>query len=202
MTASNRLMWINADRVFYAGLLGSPTLRTLGALSLYVALDAPIRISVAGGVWEEGDVAVVPPYRAHVVASDSRVIANLLIEPETVAVATLPGFMKECAGVVDAPELVQRVGDVHRRFTIGAPKWDRDTSEFDRRFFGGKLAPQPLDRRILAVLDEIKSVPLAPISATQCAASIHLSYSRFLHLFKQKSIAFRYRLPLTTLKCL
>lgn len=180
-------MWLNADRVFYAGLLGSPTLRTLGAFVIYyVAVDAPIRISIGGPAWQQGDVAVVPPYVPHRVECNGRTIIDLLIEPETVDPTLLPEFMRDRSGLASAAEFAQRVREIQRRLAGGQPPWNRDTVDFDQALFGSKLAPRPLDHRIEAVLREINNVPLASMGARQCAATAQLSYSRFLHLFKQE----------------
>jgi AraC-like DNA-binding protein len=48
------------------------------------------------------------------------------------------------------------------------------------------LAPRLIDARIRQVVDGIKRDPSAPMSAQDCARSVHLSFSRFLHLFKQE----------------
>jgi AraC-like DNA-binding protein len=192
MLASDRVMWINADRVFYAGLLGSPTERTLGALVIYVAVDAPIRVSIAGGPWQAGDVAIVPPYSSHRVACETRTIIDLLIEPETVALERLPEFMQARAGIVTAEEFLQRVRAMHRRLVSGLEAGHRKTIDFDVSLFGHNLPARAIDPRIAAVLHEINRVPLAPVGAEYCATSVQLSYSRFLHLFKQETrIAFR-----------
>ena len=37
-TGSDPLMWITADRVFYFGLLGSPTVRQMGSVLVYVSV--------------------------------------------------------------------------------------------------------------------------------------------------------------------
>lgn len=186
MTASDRLMWINADRVFYAGLLGSPTERTLGALVIYVALDAPIRVSIAGGPWQAGDVAIVPPYLSHRVACEARTVIDLLIEPESVALERLPEFIRARTGIVNAPEFSQRVRGIHRQLASGERTWHQETFDFDLSLFGRELPARALDHRVAAVLNEIKRVPPASIGAEHCAASAQLSYSRFLHLFKQE----------------
>ena len=64
--------------MFYAGLLGAPGPRTQGALAVYVALDAPLRIRLHGGAWQQADVAVVPPYVPDEVATEARHVLNLL----------------------------------------------------------------------------------------------------------------------------
>jgi hypothetical protein len=46
-----RLMWVTPDRLFYAGLLGAPSMHAKGALLVYVALDGPLRIRTGTGPW-------------------------------------------------------------------------------------------------------------------------------------------------------
>ena len=45
---TRRVMWIDADRVLYAGLLGKPSLRVLGAHVTYAGLDATLRAFTSG----------------------------------------------------------------------------------------------------------------------------------------------------------
>ena len=42
----NRVMWLNNDRVFYAGLLGPVSVRTMGGWLVYASLGAPLRIAL------------------------------------------------------------------------------------------------------------------------------------------------------------
>ena len=57
----------------------------------------------------------------------------------------------------------------------------------DAFIFGQALAPRALDARIAAALQTIRHDPAAPITAMECAAQAGLSFSRFLHLFKQQT---------------
>ena len=58
--------------------------------------------------------------------------------------------------------------------------------DFDRLFYGQPIPSRRIDRRIRAVIDRIKSDPSAPSCAEAGAEQVHLSFSRFLHLFKQE----------------
>ena len=60
-TPDQALMWITPDRVFYHGLLGAPSLRSMGAVMVYVAVSGQIRIQMDGGDWQTTELAVVPP---------------------------------------------------------------------------------------------------------------------------------------------
>ena len=194
----NRVMWLNNDRVFYAGLLGDVTLRTMGGWLVYVSLGAPIRVALgdvasggapAGAGWQTTDLAVVPPYTPHRVACDERLICAVTIEPETVADAALPDFMRGRAGAVpaDAPgalATVQRVRAAHAWLLSQGRQIELHTASFDACIFGQPLAPRRLDARIARVLDDICNDPSRAITAQDCAAAAGLSFSRFLHLFK------------------
>ncbi|BEP59700.1 AraC family transcriptional regulator [Variovorax sp. V213] len=188
-----RLMWLTHQRVFYAGLLGAAAERTVGGHGVYVspAGAPPNRLRIGGGAWQTGELLVVPPQVPHRVESAHPLIFNLLIESESVDPARLPGFLQHC-GPVDAPAFVQRVRDAHAQLLALSGRQGFEGLEFDRLFFGEALAPRALDARIRKVIDAINADPAAPTSAEDCAASVHLSFSRFLHLFKQETgMAFR-----------
>ena len=175
-------MWINSDRCLYAGFLGKPSQRSLGAFAIYASLEAPFRISVDGGEWQSSDLVVVPPYQPHRVASSANLIALVMIEPETIAAEHR----------FETAALLQRIRAAYRCGAV-----DRDTpsvlsSAFDTVLFGEPLPARALVPRVATVIEVIKRTPHAAISGEQCAASVHLSFSRFLHLFKQETgVAFR-----------
>lgn len=181
---SERVMWLNADRVLYVGLLGEPSMRTFGAFSIYVSLGRPHRICVNGGTCEETQLSVVPPYVGHRIKSDDRVICNILIESETVRLSDLPEHLRNGCGAVNAPEALQTMRDALDKFKRCASRQHARTEDFDESFFGGALPARALDRRISAMLDKIKCDPNSHTSAEECAVACHLSVSRFLHLFK------------------
>lgn len=185
---ANRVMWINDERVLYAGLLGAMSARTMGGWHLYVALGAPIRISVDGAPWQTTDLAVVPPYRPHRVDCDERLIGDLVIEPETVDTATLPAFvLGGCGAVQEASEFVHRVRELHAWLCTRGRESPLSSADADAFLFGRALTPRRLDPRIAKVLQAINRDPAAPLTAIDCAAQAGLSFSRFLHLFKQQT---------------
>ena len=201
----NRVMWLNNDRVFYAGLLGQVSQRSLGGWGLYVAVGAPLRLALcgeapAGGAampWISADLAVLPPNTPHQVSCDDRLICSLLIEPETVDEAALPAWMLQRKGVLPldataAAAMVQRVRAAHARLRSQGAAIALDTARFDELFFGQRLAPRRVDARIARVLDQIRDDPAQAYTAQQGATAAGLSFSRFLHLFKaQAGMPFR-----------
>ena len=183
--SSHRLMWITPDRVFYAGLLGAPAMHTKGALVIYVAVEAPLRIRIDGGEWQSTEVAVVPPYVPYQIASDGRHVLDILVEPETLDMDLLPNLLR-ARGAVQAPEFAARVRRSHAQMVLAGRALDLQPGDFDRMFFGQTLATRSLDSRIASVLEKIKRNPTEQATAEACAANVKLSFSRFLHLFKEE----------------
>ena len=191
--SDGRLMWLGPSRVFYAGLLGATSHRSLGGHGIYVSpTGQPLRMRIAGGAWASGELLVVPARVSHQVAAEHPLVLNLLIEPESVDPARLPSFLRHC-GPVEAPAFAQRVRDGHAQLLALAGREGADAfPDFDELFFGGALAPPTLDARIGEVIARIVADPAAPSPADECAAAVGLSFSRFLHLFKQQTgITFR-----------
>ena len=196
----NRVMWLNNDRVFYAGLLGQVSQRSLGGWGVYVAVGAPLRLGLCGGAapagaampWISTDLAVLPPNTPHRVSCDDRLICSLLIEPETVDEAALPAWMLQRNGVLPedaeaAAAMVRRVRAAHAWLRSQGAATALDTASFDELFFGQRLAPRRLDARIARVLDQIRNDPAQAYTAQQGATAAGLSFSRFLHLFKAEA---------------
>lgn len=185
-TSAERVMWITPDRVFYVGLLGIPSSRSFGAISLYVALDSPVRISIQGGAWETGNLAVVQPYTSHSVACDSRHIAVIHVEPESVDSARLPALLRQASGLVTCSDLYARVMHCHEALLRNGRQAEASMFNFDELVFGERLPGRSVDPRIARVLQRICNDPSSPASAQDCADQVHLSFSRFLHLFKSE----------------
>ena len=194
----NRVMWLNNDRVFYAGLLGAVGVRTMGGWLVYASLGAPLRIALedapanvaaADSPWQVAQLAVVPPWVPHRVACDERLICSLTIEPETVDEAALPAWLRQHAGAVPAShpahqQMLQRLGAAHAWLSGPGCTGDWQTACFDRALFGQVLVPRRIDPRIAGVLEAMRNDPALLTTAQACAGQVGLSFSRFLHLFK------------------
>jgi AraC-like DNA-binding protein len=185
----NRLMWLTTHRVFYAGLLGPVGERVLGGWGIYVSTAAsdPIRVRIGNGAWQGGELLVVPPQVPHRVESAHPLVLNILLESDSVEPSQLPAFLQVC-GRSEAPRFVQRVRDMHARLLAASGSHQSfEGFDFDALFFGEALAPRRLDARIERVIERINADPSAATSAEECAREVHLSFSRFLHLFKEET---------------
>ena len=100
-----RVMLMGTDRVFYLGLLGAPSLRNFGSLTVYASLQRPLRIALPGGDWVERDMAVVPPFQPHRIATDDQMIGAIMIEPESIDLGRLPAALQPTDGGPDAAML-------------------------------------------------------------------------------------------------
>lgn len=182
----NCVMWITDDRVFYCGLLGVPSVRNFGAITTYSSLAGPVHICLEGGEWQTADLAVVQPYVPHRVACSTRLVCVNLIEPETVDPKYLPRFLQQCGPMPDSG-FVANMRRQHAWLRDIGRHGDMSAVDYDETFFGQTFAPRRLDPRIAAVLRQISEDPSAPALAGDCAASVNLSFSRFLHLFKEQA---------------
>jgi AraC-like DNA-binding protein len=189
---SERLMWIDDDRVFYAGLLGVPSVRAFGALCIYVSLRGDVRVSLQDAAWQTCRMAVVPPYLPHRVECSERLIGVLYVEPESVDAERLPDALRRGLGAVDEPALVERIRGVYRGLRDGAPGAELTSATFDLRMWGTELPGRVLEPRVRQVVDAIRRDPRGRFPAVECAASVDLSSWRFLHLFKaEMGVPFR-----------
>jgi AraC-like DNA-binding protein len=100
-------------------------------------------------------------------------------------IAALPPLLQAC-GAVQAPEWAARVRRCHADLVAQGRDLDLQPQDFDTLFWGQALAPRVLDARIARALSRIQDATSSPVTAQACAAEAHLSFSRFLHLFKQE----------------
>ena len=199
--AAQRSMWITPGRVFYAGLLGAPSVRRMGGWIIYFSGVAPLRLSFdtaqppGGDAWREGELGIVAPYRPHRVACDARHLSDLIIEPERIDLARLEGplagLLQGGDGVFDvthpaAAALLARLRDAQRRLVLQFDALPQDDAAFDAFVFGTALPARSLDPRIARALALLDEADAAPVSAQALAAAVNLSFSRFVHLFKEE----------------
>jgi AraC-like DNA-binding protein len=195
---SGRLMLISPERVFYAGLLGRPRKRTGGGFSIYAAMQGSLKITK--GLSETiSEVAVVPPYVTHSVASEHPSIICLLIEPETVEPTALAALSAKISGQESSQESSRGSSDIAQRILAAYETLRRQqrrggftTAEFDRLVLGEELPDRNIDARIRRAALSLNDFSGSKMTAADCAASVNLSPSRFLHLFKEQTgVSFR-----------
>lgn len=181
-----RMMLMTRGRVAYMGLLGRPQTREFGALTVYVSLSAPFQIQVGERCWESAEMYVVAPDTRHRITTSDRVIGVLLLETETIAPDALPPWLQPSLDARQCEPGLQRVRGAFRALCGGQMSVATARDDFDGYFFGQELAPRKLDARMAAVVDRIGQDPCGLVGAEECAKMVDLSFSRFLHLFREE----------------
>ena len=181
--ARSKIMIINSSRIAYAGLLGAPSIRQLGAIAVYASLGSSFRIELNGRAATSAQLAVVQPYTPHRISTNDRRIGVLLIEPESVDVGYLPGILQESASYQDGGAGYQRIRDSFSSLLRGTFGRDMRGIDIDRLFFECSFQSKQLESRIASVVDRIVKGPNEQFSAKDAAEAARLSVSRFLHLF-------------------
>ena len=187
---SGRLMLISPERVFYAGLLGRPRKRTSGGFSIYAAMQGSLKIT-EGKLETISEVRVVPPYVTHSVESEYPSIICLVIEPETVEPTALVALGARVSGT-ESPDIAQRIRAAYETLRCQRRRGGFTTADFDRLVFGEELPDRNIDLRIRRAALSLNDFSGSKMTAADCAASVNLSPSRFLHLFKEQTgVSFR-----------
>ncbi len=187
---SGHLMLISPERVLYAGLLGRPRRRTSGGYNIYAAMRGSLTITEDKSELV-GELAVVPPYVPHSVASEHPCIICLVIEPETVEPSAMQDLSARIAGT-EAPDIAQRIRAAYETLGLQQGRRGFTTAEFDQLCFGKALPDRKLDHRIKRAAAKLDDFSGSKMTAADCAASAGPSPSRFLHLFKEQTgVSFR-----------
>ncbi|HIV70183.1 MAG TPA: AraC family transcriptional regulator [Candidatus Aquabacterium excrementipullorum] len=180
---ANRLMF-DSDVVFYAGLLGRPRTRVLGAWTLYAPASGRLQISVGGEAPMDTAACVVPPYVPHSLRTADQRIQCVLVEPDFIDVACLTPMLT--LGKLRSGD--HGWGERMALLAAEVPPDDAQAphggNSLEMALFGATLPRRCIDPRIARVIERIRRDPSDLLSADDCAAACGLSASRFIHLFK------------------
>lgn len=184
-----RVLFIDADLMLYAGYHGWPSTRTIGALTLYFAVDKPLHFGVDDAPPWECAVAVAPPYVPHrVSAAGTPMYGVLMIEPECMDMAAVRGMLTAAA----LDRLGVRIRELVARLGRPGAKADFFPGGLESALFAAPLPRKPVDARVWKVVDRIRRQPGENFTARDCAALAALSPSRFIHLFNDElGVSFR-----------
>ncbi|WP_339799325.1 AraC family transcriptional regulator [uncultured Marinobacter sp.] len=185
-TDIRRVMLVGRDRVFYFGLLGQPALRNFGCATLYVSSGAPLQVSFGQG-WLEQQLVWVPPYTPHRIRAVDRQLGVVMVEPESVDMAALEQCIARSMRPGREVAFLERVFRGVARLQQVAESGELTTADFDLLFMGQYLPERPMDPRIRRVVERVCSGDMESCSAEALAGSEGLSFSRFLHLFKEET---------------
>lgn len=189
---SERIMLMGQDRVFYLGLLGIPSSRSFGSLTVYASLEKPFRLCLDGRTWEKRRLAVIPPYLPHRIETDEQMICSIMIEPESIDLYAFEEVFGSTLSGMGCQAALTRIHEAYGYLqTIGVGATVEGLN-VDHLFFGQEIEKKPLDPRIAKIIEKIKRDPSSNYTAEECADETGLSFSRFLHLFRgEVGVTFR-----------
>lgn len=188
----NGILVMNSERILYFGRLGSTSMRTLGSATIYVSTDKPFHVKSENEQWREIDCALVPPQVPHQLAVASQLV-SVLVEPERIDVRNVcQRTVQTDLDRIDLVDLRRRLHSLAGRMTSCLNYQDLLGAPLDEALSGALPERRHIDARICRILDHIEKNPVESLSAQQCADLADLSFSRFLHLFKDEiGITFR-----------
>ncbi len=178
-------VWLWPGQALYSGPALGLEPHSGSVWCLLVGVDGPVAIDVEG-VRVEARTALIPPRLTHHLTMTGPLVSCYLDPAGARAAACSRQFERFCGdiGVDHAAE-----ADLIRppRDDAGALRWLETAAPSDVR---------QLDPRIELAAKQIRENPMAATSAVELAASVGLSESRFLHLFRAEigSSLRRYRL--------
>ena len=181
LLSPNPCMMLTLKRIAYLGLLGAPKTRCFGATIIYSGLKSPFTILPFNQAPQISWMAIVPPYTPHIIKSRDRYICNIMVEDECTTYKTLARDMN-----IMSDSAIRRIRHVFTRIGQGRIDSGLNTTEFDDLFFNRSLPSRPLDHRIAKTVEHLRQRPHENIPATELADILTLSFSRFLHLFKDE----------------
>lgn len=186
------ILAMNSERILYFGRLGSTSMRTLGSATIYVSTDKPFHVKSENEQWREINCALVPPQVPHQLSVTSQLV-SVLVEPERIDVRNFcQRTVQTDLDRMDLIDLRERLRSLADRMTSCLNYQDLLGAPLDDALSGTLPERHHIDARIRRILNCIEKNQIESPSAQQCADLADLSFSRFLHLFKDEiGITFR-----------
>jgi len=110
-----------------------------------------------------------------------------LIEPESFGLSLLPCRQDAKSRFDSLSILAGRVRLLADASSEGASGDELFGAGLEQALYGGSIGRKLLDPRIAHIVECIREQPKARHIGEECAREVHLSFSRFLHLFKSET---------------
>ena len=157
------------------------------AAQLTLALDRPFRVRLSpDSPWTTTSVATFAPNQSHQLDGAGAMLAHLLIDLSR----RLPGNIIALAPAYpDSPAFVAiRAGiEAARRGRLAIDDAELVAQSWQQCALPATPTPSGVDARVLQTLDWISAYPGNRLSGALLASKVHLSESRFTHLFREKT---------------
>ncbi|EIL95253.1 helix-turn-helix transcriptional regulator [Rhodanobacter spathiphylli] len=166
------------------------------AIQIALAATPSFRIRDASTeAWQQTLAAIVMPDRPHLFDGCGHTVAMVFVEPETLAGRELVARHRQHdVSLLHDEGLSARTAALHAVFEArGTEAALVDAAQHIVAHLAARpVGAQAVDVRIAKVLEHIRARPDAELGLAQAAALVHLSPSRFRHLFvAQSGISFR-----------
>lgn len=166
------------------------------AIQISLALDGRFRIRAPGWAQSQPTAGVViQPDRPHSLDGCDGSVATLFVEPNsTMGAALRRRYGASDVTLLDAGQCERTVADIRARFDAAAANEILVQSARDAiaQIAGDPAIGAPSDARITAALDWMRQRLTTPLRLEDVAEAVHLSPSRFRHLFvAQTGTSFR-----------
>lgn len=188
------LVW-NGGSLWIGRNAGRTGVHAHHALQITLTHGAPVLLRPATEDWSEVAGAIVRHQARHQFDGRGAEVAHVFVEPETTAgralVARIGAARIAPLPPQEAAALAQPLfGRFHARATDAT--MNAAAQEIVERLAHHETPPAPIDPRIARALDALRARLADVPPLTQCAALVHLSASRFRHLFvAQTGTSFR-----------
>lgn len=157
------------------------------AAQITLGLDRPFRVRLGGDApWVETQAAVFAPNQQHQLDCGGSMLAHLFVE--------LPQRQQTVATMVNTDyhaladfQPVRAALDAARHGDLDLATAENATQQWMCCTLPSALSPYAYDPRIARALEWIAANPDAVHSGESLAAHVHLSESRFTHLFRQQT---------------
>lgn len=184
---SRACLFLWHGRSFMVGPGIDSTLHAHYALQLTLGLDGPFGVRLdADAPWIEAESAVFAPNQLHQLDCGGRMMAHLFVElpqrQQTVATMTRAGY-HTLPGFVQVREAV----DAARRETLTLEAAEAAAQQWLACAIPAVSGAHACDPRIARTLQWLADHPGAEPDGAMLAAQVHLSESRFTHLFRQQT---------------
>ncbi len=186
MRAQNSLL-LGADRALYLGELPATGWHQHASPVLLQGLSGRFAVHLPAGRVETCHSALIDTGIPHVFDPRGEQVALVYLEPDAPEVAGLRGLFRQCGGVILDPACAVRARSASQT----------RLRAFDLPALLGRPLKQtaPLDARVarsLAWMRQSAQCGEGPLARGQTAAAVHLSASRFNHLFRAEvGVSFR-----------
>lgn len=187
LSGIGRVVFWEGGSLWLALITAPGSLHFHHAVQISLPLSGTVRFRRSQSTeWQDYPGAVIAPDLPHAFDAPKRVVANILFEPESLAGRALMSKY----GTLGIAALTPR--DAARLVAPIAAAYAQNADDSDfislanaviADLSGMPTGPGATDQRVLKAIEHIRSHIDEPISLTSLASAVHLSPSRFRHLF-------------------